>query len=89
MADMPSGDIGDAPLEEFIDPQSGIADILNRMTATAQNSRPAPLETVQNANRPVPTNRASMGMSPDDFIRMLMEGQSDATGPMDLRAMYR
>jgi hypothetical protein len=68
MPDMPTGDITDAPLEEFIDPQSGIANILQQMQGAAQRSRP--LETIENANRPMPSSRS--GMSPEEFIRMLL-----------------
>ena len=69
MPDIPAGDVGDAPLEEFIDPQSGIANILNQMTAAAQRSRP--IETIQEANRPMPSNR----MTPEQFIQMLLAQQ--------------
>jgi len=68
MPDMPTGDITDAPLEEFIDPQSGIANILQQMQGAATRSRP--LETIENANRPMPSRRS--GMSPEEFIRMLL-----------------
>jgi hypothetical protein len=67
MADIPASDINDAPLDEFADPQSGIASILQQMQGAANRSRP-PLDTIQNANRPVPTR----GMSPDDLIALLL-----------------
>ena len=66
MPDLPTGEVGDAPLEEFIDPQSGIANILNQMTASAQRSRP--IETIQEANRPMPSN----AMTPEQLIQMLL-----------------
>jgi len=69
MPDLPTGELENAPLEEFIDPQSGIANILNQMTATAQRSRP--IETVQEANRPMPSN----GMTPEQLIQTLLAQQ--------------
>jgi hypothetical protein len=71
MADLPASDIENAPLDEFADPQSGIASILQQMQGAATRSRP-PLDTIQNANRPMPTAR---GMSPDELIRMLLAQQ--------------
>lgn len=59
------------PSEDNLDPQSGIASILRQMQAAADRSRP--LETVQNANRPMPATN----LSPDDLISMLLGG---ATG---------
>lgn len=67
MPDIP-GNIEDAPLEEFIDPQSGIANILQQMQGAAQRSRP--LDTVQQSTIPMPSNRN--GMSPEELIRMLL-----------------
>jgi hypothetical protein len=67
-----ANEMDDVPLEEFTDPQSGIASILQQMQGAATRSRPPPLETVQNANRPMPTAR---GMTPDELIRMLLAQQ--------------
>lgn len=55
-----------APLEDFVDPQSGIASILQQMQNVADRSKP--IETVQNANRPMPSRR----MTPDELIAMLL-----------------
>lgn len=63
--------IGDAPLEDFIDPQSNIARILQQMQSAAENSRPQPLDTIKNANRSVPSN----ALTPEELIQMLLAQQ--------------
>lgn len=68
MPDMPTGDVGDAPLEEFMDPQSGIAQIIQQMQNSATRNRP--LETVENSTMPMPSRRSAM--SPDELIQMLL-----------------
>jgi hypothetical protein len=65
---LPSGEITDAPLEEFTDPQSGIASILSQMQGAANRTRP--IETVQHANRVMPTRRN--GLTPEELIALLL-----------------
>ena len=67
MPDVPAFDVENAPLDEFVDPQSGIANILGQMQSAADRSRP--IETIQNANRAMPTRRSS---EIDEYIRMLL-----------------
>jgi hypothetical protein len=56
------------------DAQSGIASILNQMQSTAERSRPPPIDTIQNANRPMPSRR-DRPMTIEELLELLLSQQ--------------
>jgi hypothetical protein len=80
-----ANEMDDVPLEEFNDPQSAIASILQQMQGAADRSRPPPLETVQNANRPMPAtlDLSRRQLSPDELLAALL-GQGNEPGTESL-----
>ena len=67
MPDIP-GDVGDAPLEEFMDPNSAIARIIAQMQGAATRSNP------QQGDLPVQSVPQPGGAQPDpqELIRALL-----------------